>query len=218
MHPTPLRARGSLRALVTAAMLAAALSLLGTAALAQGVVTLETPAPPGAQPSASPGALTPPSDPQEAMLAYVECMRDHGVDMPDPEFTADGGMTMRVGGEGRPDAGLTGGPGDPAFQEAQEACGSLMEGTVRDLDPEQQAEMQAQALAFAECMREHGVDMPDPQFDENGGVGIMIGGPDAPRIDPETMQAAQEACGALMGPVPGAPDGGAAPQPSAALP
>ena len=218
MHPTPLRARGSLRALVTAAMLAAALSLLGTAALAQGVVTLETPAPPGAQASASPGALTPPSDPQEAMLAYVECMRDHGVDMPDPEFTADGGMIMRVGGEGRPDAGLTGGPGDPAFQEAQEACGSLMEGTVRDLDPEQQAEMQAQALAFAECMREHGIDMPDPQFDENGGVGIMIGGPDAPRIDPETLQAAQEACGALMGPVPGAADGGAAPQPSAALP
>jgi len=199
-------------------MFASALSLLGTAALAQGVVTLETPAPPGTQPSAAPGATaTPPSDPQEAMLAYVECMRDHGVDMPDPEFSADGGMVMRVGGEGQPDAGLSGGPDDPAFQEAQEACGSLVEGTVRDLDPEQQAEMQAQALAFAECMREHGVDMPDPRFDENGGIGIMIGGPDAPRIDPETMQAAQEACGGLMGPVPGA-DGASAPQPSAALP
>jgi hypothetical protein len=109
------------------------------------------------------------------------------------------------------------GPGDPAFQEAQEACGPLMEGTIRDIDPEQQAEMQARALAFAECMREHGVEMPDPQFDENGGIGIMIGGPDGPRIDPETMQAAQEACGELMGPPPGTDDA-AAPQSSAGIP
>jgi hypothetical protein len=220
MHPTPQRARGPLAALGAAAILASALTLLGTAALAQGVVTLETPAPPGTQPSAAPGATAaPPSDPQEAMLAYVECMRDHGVDMPDPEFTADGRVTMRIGGEGRPAAGAAGGPGDPAFQEAQEACGSLMQGTVRDLDPEQQAEMQARALAFAECMREHGVDMPDPQFDENGGVGIMIGGPDAPPIDAETMQAAQEACGGLMGP-PGVddPSDTATPRPSGDLP
>ena len=207
MFPIPGRAHGSMRAVGAAIGLAASLSLLGTSVLAQGVATLETPAPPGTQPSAAPGALaTPPSDPQEAMLAFVDCMRDHGVDMPDPEFTADGGVIMRADGGGdAPEQGMSGGPGDPGFDEAQEACGSLIEGTVRDIDPEQQAEIQAQALAFAQCMREHGVEMPDPRFDADGRVSIMVGGPDSPRIDPDVMQAAQEACGGLMGP--GAPAG-----------
>src|SRR5262249_42876056 len=29
-------------------------------------------------------------------------------------------------------------------------------------------------LGFAQCMREHGVDMPDPTFDENGGIGMQV--------------------------------------------
>src|SRR5688500_4001454 len=29
-------------------------------------------------------------DPQEAMLAYTECMRDEGIDMPDPVMSEDG--------------------------------------------------------------------------------------------------------------------------------
>ena len=126
---------------------------------------------------------------------------------------------MTMGREGRPAAGVIGGPDDPVFAEAHGACGSLIEGTVRELDPEQQAEMQARALEFAECMRDHGIDMPDPQFDEDGGVAIMIGGPDGAPIDPATMQAAQEACGGLMGPPPGGEDAsGAEPRSSAALP
>lgn len=206
MHPTSHRARGSLRALGAAAILASAMSLLGTAVLAQGVVTLETPAPPGAQQTTEPDVQpTPPSDPQEALLAYVACMREHGVDMPDPQFAGDGGVTTFVEGENGNAQGFTGGPGDPAWQEAQDACGSLMGGTVRDLDPAQQAEMQAQALAFARCMRAHGVDMPDPRFDANGGVTIMIGGPDGPRLDPEVLEEAQTACGGLMGPPSGGP-------------
>jgi hypothetical protein len=67
-------------------------------------------------------------------------------------------------------------------------------------------------------MREHGVDMPDPQFDENGGIGIMVGGPDGPRIDPETMQSAQEACGGLIGPPGDGDTTSTQPEPSAALP
>ena len=59
-------------------------------------------------------------------------------------------------------------------------------------------------LAFAQCMREHGIDMPDPQF-ENGGR-VMIGG--GPGEDGEgrssiresdEFQAAEEACGDLLG-------------------
>lgn len=211
------------RPVIAAVALATGMSLVGTAAFGQGVVTLETPSPPGSQPSTAPDAPpTPPSDPQEAMLAYVACMRDHGVEMPDPEFTADGGVIMRVSGTADEDDGgptVVGGPGDPAFVKAHEACGSLMEGTVRDLDPEQVAQAQAEALAFAQCMRDHGVDMPDPQFSADGGMSIAIGGPDGARIDPETMQEAQEACGGAFGIGPGEPvepdDAGGDGQPSA---
>jgi len=33
----------------------------------------------------------PPKDPEEAMLAFTECMRDQGVDMPDPAPPGQGG-------------------------------------------------------------------------------------------------------------------------------
>ena len=41
-----------------------------------------------------------------------------------------------------------------------------------DDDPERLAEMREQMLEFAQCMRDHGIDMPDPTFDENGRIKI----------------------------------------------
>src|ERR1700754_3563019 len=38
-----------------------------------------------------------------AARGYAECMRDHGVEMPDPEVNEDGGIAIRIGpGEGGP--------------------------------------------------------------------------------------------------------------------
>jgi hypothetical protein len=48
---------------------------------------------------------------------------------------------------------------------------------------------QEKALKFAQCMRDHGVPMDDP--DPNGGMGVKIGGPG---VDTSKIQAAQEAC------------------------
>jgi hypothetical protein len=71
-----------------------------------------------------------------------------------------------------------------------------MPGGGKQLSPEEQDKI----LAFARCMREHGVDMPDPDF-SSGGVTFGIGGPDQKSgIDPgsETFQEAQRACQSLM--------------------
>ena len=54
------------------------------------------------------------------MLAYTECMRDHGVDMPDPQ----------TDGEGRTMIALDADPESGEFQEAQTACEPLMENAV----------------------------------------------------------------------------------------
>src|SRR4029453_7054162 len=51
------------------------------------------------------------------------------------------------------------------------------------------------ALKFAKCMREHGVDMPDPKKDANGGIKITAdAGTKSAGKDNAKMQAAQKAC------------------------
>lgn len=110
---------------------------------------------------------------EDAMLEYVECMRDNGIDMPDPEFSGDGGVSL---GATRGSAG----PGDADFEAADEECQPILEDARPDIDidPEEQAEMQDQLVAVAECMRERGHDMPDPQVDADGGVRMRVGGPE----------------------------------------
>src|SRR5262245_27530450 len=80
---------------------------------------------------------------RDAMLEYAECMRDHGVDMPDPEFGEGGGFTQIV-----PD-GEAGGPDGPSeeFLAADEACQPILEDAMPEaeqLSPEEQAERQDQ--------------------------------------------------------------------------
>jgi hypothetical protein len=59
---------------------------------------------------------------------------------------------------------------------------------------------QQRALDFAKCMRGHGVDMPDPEVDDRGGIKVRIGaGGAGKRPDPKKLEAAQKACGSLIG-------------------
>ena len=114
------------------------------------------------------------------MLDYAQCMRDHGIDMPDPQFSADGTggrLTIQQEPTGSDVPGPQ--PGDAVFDEAESACRPLMEAALADVtvDPERQAEMREQMLDYAECMREHGVDVPDPVFSDNGMVTMQVAGP-----------------------------------------
>lgn len=146
------------------------------------------------------------TDPQQAALDYAECMREHGIDMPDPEFSGDGKGMVVIG----PTAGSAGGRGTvgaaPAppdgFEEAHEACRHYMDGLVQDGQAQMDPEAQDRALKFAQCMREHGVDMPDPDL-SGGAVRIQIGREGG--LDPlsDTFRKAQEACGSLFGPAGG---------------
>ena len=137
----------------------------------------------------------PPVDPDEAMLAYTECMREHGVDLPDPRPTGDGRDAV---------VAVEVDPSSDEFREAQEACEPIMEEAMGDLeiDPEREAEMREELLAFTECMREQGVDMPDPVFGEGGRVEVEMqaaspvepGDEPAAAPDSDEFRAAEEAC------------------------
>jgi hypothetical protein len=117
------------------------------------------------------GSDDPPSNEefQDAALEYAECMREHGVDMPDPEFDGEGGgVQMRLPRSEDQDT----------VEAAQEACQDIMEEATPEgqtLDPEEQAEMQDQLLEVAQCMREKGHDMPDPEVDDSGRVTFGAG-------------------------------------------
>jgi hypothetical protein len=60
---------------------------------------------------------------QDAMLAFAKCMRDHGVDMPDPEFGTSGGPAIQIGGDGIAFD-------SPTFKAADEACRSIVKGAL----------------------------------------------------------------------------------------
>lgn len=136
-------------------------------------------------------------DPEQAGLDFARCMREHGVDMPDPQ-AGGGGMVMIGPGPGEVQAGRAVGP--PAgFEEAHEACKHILEDLIGDgpgpMDPAEQD----RALRFAQCMRDNGIDLPDPDF-SGGGISITIGRQGGIGPDDETFKKAQEACGGLFGP------------------
>jgi hypothetical protein len=152
------------------------------------------------------------TDPEDAFLAFARCMREHGVDMPDPQVDDNGRGVIQVGGPGAD------GEAQPIDKDtmdaAQQACQPLIEDVVQnrqqDLDPEQIQEMQDQALAFSQCMRDHGIDFPDPVFGDSGTVSISLGEPGSGGLDPQSsdFQAAQQECQSTVG----GPLGGAATQ------
>jgi hypothetical protein len=125
---------------------------------------------------------------EQAQLEYARCMREHGLDFPDP---VNGQLRFRA---------------DRADQQkvaaAQEACRPILQNAAPPVDEEQQAEEREAALAFARCMREHGVDVPDPQSQPGGGELQVM--PESSENDPN-FEEAKKACEPILNAV--QPDG-----------
>jgi hypothetical protein len=125
---------------------------------------------------------------RDAMLAYTQCMREQGIDMPDPEPGQQGIRLMAPEGVSPEE-----------MEKAEQACRKhLDEIKPPELSEEQQKEFQEAALAHARCMREHGIDMPDPTFGEDGRAEIRVerrgDGAQGPAPGDPKFEKAQEAC------------------------
>jgi hypothetical protein len=87
-------------------------------------------------------------NPQDAQLKFAQCMRENGVNVPDPE-------------PGQP-ARIEDTSGDKAkLESATKKCQPILQqggGLMNPSDPK----IQDALLKFTRCMREHGVDIPDP--------------------------------------------------------
>ncbi|MFB4283648.1 hypothetical protein ACBJ59_50690 [Nonomuraea sp. MTCD27] len=160
----------NVRLLPAAGALALALAgCAGTAAPDDGVVSAGG-APAAATPSATPSASL---DPQEAALKFAQCMREHGVDMPDPQG-------------GRIQLKIPEGMDQKKVDKAHEECRPIMESVVRDQGAPDARDYD-QMVKFAQCMRKQGIDMPDPKPGE--GMRIQMKGGSK-----EKIEAARKAC------------------------
>ncbi|SDM49528.1 hypothetical protein [Nonomuraea jiangxiensis] len=121
-------------------------------------------------PTATPSATM---DQRTAGLKFAECMRDHGIDMPDP---TDGNIQLRI----------PPGTDRKKVDEADQACRPIMESVVRDRATPSQEDFD-RMVKFAQCMREQGVDVPDPKPGEGLGIRLRNG-------SKEQMEAAHKAC------------------------
>ena len=74
------------------------------------------------------------------------------------------------------------------------ACGGDPQKPAAD----RQAAARKAMLAYAACMRSHGVPMQDPKFNSDGGVSLSAGGPGSKNLSPETQRTAQRACEHFM--------------------
>ncbi|WP_030717430.1 hypothetical protein [Streptomyces sp. NRRL S-237] len=105
-----------------------------------------------------------------------QCLREHGMDVPDPEPGQDPrGMTV-------------GGNADPQkMQEAMKACGAST-GSGAGREPTQ--EEKDKELEWIRCMRENGVDLKDPEYHEGG----MKSATEIPKGQEKAFEEAQKKC------------------------
>jgi hypothetical protein len=146
-------------------------------------------------PSSTAGAAADKLTDQQRAVKFAQCMRAHGVNMPDPKFS-DGGRGVSIS--------IPRGVSKEKVDKAQAACKQYLPngGEPPKVDPK----ITEQLRKFAQCMRAHGVPkFPDPQTSNGGGIAINADN----GVNPEspTFKAAEKACKSLMPQPKGGGDG-----------
>ena len=98
---------------------------------------------------------------EEGVLDFAQCMREEGINFPDPTFDIDGNPqfdNLEIENE-------------EEFENAFENCEDILRNALPeqfDLDPEVEAALVDASLEFSQCMRDEGIDFPDPKPGEFG--------------------------------------------------
>lgn len=128
---------------------------------------------------------------EEKLLSYVKCLREQGLDVPDPEVDAEGQLAVKPGGSAS---------ADPAqrhafrakYEAAQKVCGSPPPGMLGASTSQDASALHDALLSFAKCMRAEGVDVPDPDPSGAGNAPSMLSGLD---MNDQKVKAARDQCG-----------------------
>ena len=98
---------------------------------------------------------------EEGVLDFAQCMREEGINFPDPSFDIDGNPEFD-------DLNIE---NEEEFEEAFVNCEDILREALPeqfDLDPEVEAALVDSSLEFSQCMRDEGIDFPDPKPGEFG--------------------------------------------------
>ena len=128
----------------------------------------------------------------QARLNLAKCFRSHGINVPDP--TTGGGPAGGGGGLFRTLRNYS----QAQVTAARQACQQYFAQAFPQLNlsPAQRAQAQQQLVKFAQCMRSHGIDIPDPTTSSTGGFGFRRSFGSVDRNSP-AFQAANKACASL---------------------
>jgi hypothetical protein len=155
----------------------------------------------GGTPTSSSG-----TDADNAFIAYAHCMRDHGVDFPDPvHIPGHAGLSLQFGSSSD----------SPEFKSANDACEHFLQAVIdmkRNAVAASMTPEKLQALiAYSRCMRDHQIPLLDPDpTDGHISFGDVPGlsEPSSGRRDP-LFTRADSSCRSLL--PPNTPDDGTGP-------
>ena len=169
----------------------------------EGVISIDTPTPVIiAEESDQDSIDNPAKTDEEITTEFTTCLRGYGYDVADPTLNADGTVDL----EGLRDSILT----DPSFdinsgKTIQELgdCISLLEDATFATAPtqEDQIELEDNLLDFAECIRENGIDIPDPEFSNDPRL-IMQSMFEGVTMTPKIEKAIESCSGIIFGQAP----------------
>jgi hypothetical protein len=134
-------------------------------------------------------------DDEAAVLEFAACMRDGGIDFPDPVVDADGNVGFDLLAL-RDLADVD----QAELETAFEPCAQFLAGVNFGFDRVFETEFQDDLVEFSGCMRDNGFDMPDPDFSALTGTGQLY--PEFDLEDPD-FEAAFEACEESLPGIPG---------------
>ena len=153
--------------LTLALLLALALVGCSQADDTEGVASLDTSS---VKEVADEPAESPEVEAEQAMLDFTQCMREQGIDVDDPTMGADGNLQLapiEIVGSAEGDVEEAMAEMDTVFAECPE---HLAGATFGAPDPDAGIAFEDALVEYAGCMRDEGIDMPDPDFSGEGGV------------------------------------------------
>jgi hypothetical protein len=118
-------------------------------------------------------------------IGFSQCMRDRGHELPDPSFNEDGLPIFNEPERQNEE--------NPAYESDRRECRTPLNDAMVAAGVPNQKGTPDQWLAFARCMRQNGVDMPDPTADNRFTI-------DGALYDSPAWEPAAQACGEQLPP------------------
>ena len=189
-QPTGMRKRSHRAGTVIAALVAIALIAglavfiagRSTGSASPGVASIGPSPTPAGQSSGQGGSA------QNKTVTFSSCMRSHGVPS-FPDADSQGHLVVTTGGK----QGISLNLNSPQFQTAEKACQKFASGLASAAS---NAQLMAQELHFAQCMRSHGVpSFPDPL---SGGGSPAVRAGKTGDVNAPQFQTAMKACQSIL--------------------